>query len=75
MNEPVNEVDVGASASEVAWEIYEIGEPKPYAWSWRCRSQDRIVRSSSIMYSSIHAAIEDAVKHGMKGPDAAIRQA
>lgn len=74
MNEPMNEEVVGASAADVAWEIYEIGEPKPYAWSWRCRSQDRIVRSSSIMYSSIHAAIEDAVKHGMKEPASAIRQ-
>jgi hypothetical protein len=63
----------GASVAELSWEIYEIGEPKPYAWSWRCRSRDQIVRRSSLMYSSIHGAIEDAVKHGMEEPASAIR--
>jgi hypothetical protein len=69
MNEPVND----CSSSDLSWEIYEIGEPQPYAWSWRCRSHDRIVRRGAIMYSSIHGAIEDAVKHGMEEPASAIR--
>ena len=71
MSEYVND----DSSSDVSWEIYEIGEPMPFAWSWRCRAHDRIVRRSAIMYSSIHGAIEDAVKHGMKEPAAAIRLA
>jgi hypothetical protein len=59
--------------NEVSWEIYEIGEPKPYGWSWRCRIADRIVRRSDIMYSTIHEAIEDAVARGMQEPASAIR--
>jgi hypothetical protein len=74
MSEITND-DAGAGANDLSWEIYEIGEPKPYAWSWRCRSHDRIVRHSALMYSSIHGAIEDAVKHGMEEPAAAIRPA
>ena len=61
------------SAAEVSWEIYEIGEPMPYAWSWRCRADGEIVRRSSLMYTSVHGAIEDAMKHGMKEPASAIR--
>jgi hypothetical protein len=72
MNEPVNDV-TSASAAEMSWEIYEIGEPRPYAWSWRCRADGRIVRHGAVMHSSIHGAIEDAVTHGMKEPASEIR--
>lgn len=71
MNSPIDD-NQHANANEVVWDIYEIGAPRPYGWSWRCRIADRIVRRSDIMYSSIHGAIEDAVAHGMQEPASAI---
>jgi hypothetical protein len=60
------------NGNEVAWEIYEIGEPKPYGWSWRCRTADGIVRRSDVMYSTMEQAIDDAVAHGMRKPPSPI---
>ena len=56
--------------TEATWEIYEIGMPRPYAWSWRCRIADRVVRQSDLMYPTIREAIDDAVAHGMENPTA-----
>ena len=60
------------NGNEVSWEIYQIGEPKPYAWSWRCRDAHGIVRRGDVMYSTMEQAIDDAVAHGMRKPPSPI---
>jgi hypothetical protein len=67
MNAPAQD-DQSNPANEGLWEIYEISATKPFAWSWRYRIEDKIVRQGDVMHSTLWDAIDDAIAHGMEDP-------
>jgi hypothetical protein len=53
------------SSQTTTWEIYGVGEPAVFAWSWRCYRRGIIRRRGVFMFSNMQDAIEDAAANGM----------